>query len=202
MLARVLVPGWCLRRLDRSYGQCTGFKSQFHWRRRSAGRGQREQPRRHTVRARAGRFGQPVGNSYSSVQVSSNGKPAVHDRGSTPRRTATECLSATAQITGVRCPVLGTTCGPTGQRRGDQRVFTSVTGVAPNRVFNIEWAVGLLRHPLVSAELRGALFEDQTTLSTSTALCPRPAALRRWVCRARGEFNHSVRRDEPCQRLS
>ena len=53
---------------------------------------------------------------------------------------------------------------------GNYGVFTSVTGVAPNRIFNVEWRASLAnRRGDVNFEVR--LYEGQTSSTWCTALC-------------------------------
>jgi hypothetical protein len=76
------------------------------------------------------------GVGYSTVQVGSNGNLQFTSAGSNLTGYDNNCLSAPDQITGVAMFPHWDDLRTDGTNGG---VFTSVSGVAPNRIFNIEW---------------------------------------------------------------
>jgi hypothetical protein len=109
------------------------------------------------------------GTTYSSVNVGSNGDatfgttdPNIYVDHCLPvQRTATEFFVDTIfadygdHLTNANpgCSVFpGGTCG----------IFTSVTGTAPNRIFNIEWRTSYFDFPDQSANFELRLYEGQT----------------------------------------
>ena len=109
------------------------------------------------------------GTSYNTAQVCSNGNIQFTTAGTYPEAYGNDCLSAADRSRGWRFSRTGTTCAD-GTGGG---VFSSVSGVAPNRVFNLEWRATYYPdtvNPELNFELR--LFEDNSTLTLSTGRYP------------------------------
>jgi len=105
--------------------------------------------------------------TYNSVNVNSNGRldfVCINE----PGGFASECLPATPNI----CPFDYTIFGPWSDFRTDAQsgcssfpggtcgIFTSVSGTAPNRVFNIEWRAVYFATPTATANFEIRLYEN------------------------------------------
>jgi hypothetical protein len=98
------------------------------------------------------------GTSYSDVWVCSNGNlqfgtPA----GTFPAAYTNDCLPSPAQVSG---PMIAVHWDDQMTNAGG--IFTTTTGVAPNRVFHIEWRAGYYPDTTVVLDYEARLYEGQT----------------------------------------
>jgi hypothetical protein len=100
------------------------------------------------------------GVPYTDVNVCSNGNLQFGTpSGTFPAAYNNDCLPSTTQVTGpMICPHwddLRTDIGTTG-------IFTSVSGTAPDRIFNIEWRAVYFSNTAQTANFEARLYEGQS----------------------------------------
>ncbi|MBY0308469.1 MAG: hypothetical protein K2Q09_06980 [Phycisphaerales bacterium] len=105
------------------------------------------------------------GNSYSQVTVSSNGNLQF---GGTSGAYTNDCLGNSTQITGPAIFALWDDLRTDGTGGG---VFTSVSGSAPNRVFNIEWRATYFGNGQ-ALNFEARLFEDNSRIEVVYGTVP------------------------------